>query len=783
MWVPSSLGLYYFDRRTEHLTLLFQRDERNPDSLDDNAVVSPYLDRGGVLWVGTENGGLNILNFQQTQFGRYSHRAGDPNSLSPGRVTALYRGSNDVLWVGYSPRALDRVHLKTGHITHYVAGLKDRSVTEKGTDVNSIYQDARGYLWLGGWGGGIDRLDQRTGRFKHYRHSRDDPNSLPSNHVLRIYGDRKGQLWIGHIDGIARLNPATEQFTVYPPDPKKPTKYGTAALAFYEDHFGALWVTRGQGVLSRYDEKTNTFSNYTPDPRDPHRLSGGDISTIHEDRAGNLWLGAMDGLYRYDRQNGTFTRYTESQGLPSSAIQGILEDKVGKLWLSTKNGLSRFDPRTGTFRNYDVADGLQSNDFSQACYTQGSDGEMFFGGSDGFDAFFPEDLRDNGYVPPVVITSFRLFNKPVPIGPKSVLKNAIQYVESLTLPYSDNILSFEFAALSYANPQKNRYRYKLENFERAWNEVGNRQRLATYTNLDPGKYIFRVQGSNSDGVWNDEGVSLTIVVTPPWWNTGWFRLLCAIFILTLLWTVYQWRLRQLRLRFAMTLDARVAERTRIARELHDTLLQSFQGVLLQFQTVSHLLPVRPLEAKGKLDSAIERAAGAITEGRDAVQGLRASTVQSNDLASSLNTLGEELAADPANGASPAFRVTVEGEPRDLHPILRDEVFKVAAEALRNAFHHAAAGQVEVEIRYDDEQFRLRIRDDGKGMDPTIISGKEPEGHFGLSGMRERARLTGGKLVIWSTLGAGTEVEFRIPAKTAYLAAHKHSRLSHMLTGK
>jgi ligand-binding sensor domain-containing protein/signal transduction histidine kinase len=775
-WVPSSLGLYYFDRRTEHLTRLFQHDESNPDSLNDNAVISAYQDRGGVLWVGTEKGGLNILNFQQKQFGRYVHRPGDPNSLSPGRVTAIYRDSEGILWVGFSPRALDRLDRKTGQATHYVAGLEDRNAIEKGTDVNSIYKDARGYLWLAGWGSGLDRFDERTGQFKHYRHNPDDPNSLTSNHVLRIYRDQRGQLWVGHIDGVARLDPATEQFTFYRPDPKNPTKYGNAALAFYQDRSGALWVARGEGVLSRYDDKTKTFANYTPDSRDPHGLNGGDISAIHEDRTGTLWLGAWDGLYRDSRQDESFTRYTESQGLPSSVIQGILEDKVGRLWLSTKNGISRFDPQAGKFRNYDVSDGLQANEFSQACYTQGPDGEMFFGGSNGFNAFFPENVRDNPYVPPVVITSFKIFNKPVPIGARSVLKKAIPYLDSLTLSYRESVFSFEFAALSYANSQKNRYRYKLEGLEPGWNEVGSKQRLATYTNLDPGRYVFRVQASNSDGVWNEEGVSLPILITPPWWNTNWFRAFCAAVFLALLWTAYQLRVRQLHHEFYMDLEARVSERTRIARDLHDTLLQSFHGLLLRFQTVSLLLPERPIEAKEKLDSAIEQAAGAITEGRDAVRGLRASTVERNDLALAISTLGEVLESDSSNHRPATFRVAVEGQARDLHPILRDEIYKIAAEALRNAFHHAQAKQVEVEVRYDDDQFRLRVRDDGKGMDSAVLSRDGLEGHYGLRGMRERATLIQGKLVVWSEVDEGTEVELRVPASVVYTTHRKRSWL-------
>jgi signal transduction histidine kinase len=250
----------------------------------------------------------------------------------------------------------------------------------------------------------------------------------------------------------------------------------------------------------------------------------------------------------------------------------------------------------------------------------------------------------------------------------------------------------------------------------------------------------------------------------------------------LIWVVYQWRVRQLRHQFAMTLEARVGERTRIARELHDTLLQSFHGVLLRFQTAFQLLPERPIEAKEKLGSAIDQAAEAITEGRDTVQGLRDSTVQANDLALAISTVGEEL-KDDSIGRQPGFRVAVEGASRNLHPILRDEVYKIAAEALRNAFLHAEAKQVEVEIRYDDEQFRLRVRDDGKGMNSELLSGHGKEGHFGLPGMRERATLIGAKLTIWSEVDSGTEVELRLPAYIAYATARKRPWFSRTFAAK
>ena len=576
LWVPSSQGLYYFDRRTERFTYRFQHDESNRDSLDNNAVMSVYQDRSGVLWVGTENAGLNILNFRQEQFVHYRHRPSDPNSLSPGRVKAIYQDANGVLWVGLFPRTLNRLDRKTGQITHYVPKPGDEDTLGKGTNVDSLYKDAAGYLWVGGGGSGLDRFDERTGRFKHYRHDPDDPNSLISDNVYTLYGDRDGHMWVGGQYGLSRFDPATDGFINYRPVLTDPASMANWIWTIYQDRSGTLWLGTFGGALIHFDDKAQTFVTYMPDSRYPHRLNGGGLTTIHEDRTGTLWVGGFDGLYQFNRQSGTFARYTEKQGLPSSTIRCIQEDGLGRLWLSTQRGISRFDPKLETFRNYDVSDGLQSNEFSDGCY-QGPDGEMFFGGSNGFNSFFPEQVRDNPYVPPVVITSFKIFNKPVAIGADSVVQKAIPYVDSLTLSYRDNVFSFEFAALSYGNSHKNRYRYKLEGFDPGWSEVGSKQRLATYTNLDPSKYVFRVQASNSDGVWNKEGVSLPILITPPWWRTNWFRALCAADLLAMLWAAYQFRVGQLQEEINMRLEGRVEERTRIARELHDTLLQSLQG--------------------------------------------------------------------------------------------------------------------------------------------------------------------------------------------------------------
>ncbi len=781
-WVPSNLGLFYFDRRTGHFTRRFQHEETNLNSLSDNSVVAIYRDRAGLLWVGTQNGGVNILDLRQEMFGTYARRPADHDSLSPGKATAIYQEPGGVLWIGLFPRALDRLDRKTGKVTHHVPLPGNATGIGTGRDINSIYKDARGDLWVGGWGAGLDRLDERTGEFKHYRHVAGDPHTLLNDNVVSIYGDPDGRLWVGQYGGVSRLDPATGQCTNYPLGPDESAGLAYTVSALHRDRSGTLWLGTWGGVLSRFDEKANTFVNHPPDPLDPHRLQGGSIGAIHEDRDEMLWLASGLGIYRYNPKDGTFRRYTENDGLPSNDVMGILEDDAHRLWISTMKGLSRFDPNTGAFRNYDTSDGLLGNDFVRGCYQHGQNGEMLFCGAKGVTAFFPDQIRDNAYIPTVVITSLRVFNRPVAIGPRSVLASAIPYVNSLTLSYRENVFSLEFAALSYANSQRNHYRYKLENFDTTWNEVDSKQRLATYTNLDPGKYLFRVQGSNSDGVWNEQGALLAIVITPPWWNTAWFRILCALICLALLWGAYQWRLRHLRHQFDITLDARVSERTRIARELHDTLLQSFQGLLLQLEVVSQMQLDRPIEAKEKLDRTIERAARAITEGRDAVEGLRESTIQTNDLAQAINALGEELAAHTGNLGSPAFRTSIEGGTRDLHPILRDEIYRIAAEALRNAFRHARANHIEAEIRYDDQQFRLRVRDDGKGMDAAAISGQGSKGHYGLPGMRERAKLIGGKLEVWSEIAAGTEVELTVPAAKSY-SARRGSRAAQGFAGK
>jgi signal transduction histidine kinase len=345
-------------------------------------------------------------------------------------------------------------------------------------------------------------------------------------------------------------------------------------------------------------------------------------------------------------------------------------------------------------------------------------------------------------------------------------------------------ITLSYSGLSLSFPTRVRFMYRLDGFDQSWTEPTS-AREATYTNLEPGQYRFHVMASNSYGQWNASEAAISLEVDPAFWQTWWFRVSCVVAFLVLLWALYQLRLRQVARQFNIRLEERVSERTRIARDLHDTLLQSFHGVLLRFQGAYNLFPTRPDEAQKTLASAIDEAAQAITEGRYAIQGLRSSTVVTNDLARAISTLGEVLRTSETSQDSAVFHVEVEGTPRELHPILRDEVYRIAGEALRNAFQHAQAQRIEVEIRYDKRRFRLQVRDDGKGIDPKLLNEGGRPGHYGLRGMRERAKLLGGKLAVWSELDSGTELELRIPASHAYEGSSvpRRSWLADKFSGK
>jgi signal transduction histidine kinase/serine phosphatase RsbU (regulator of sigma subunit)/streptogramin lyase len=384
-----------------------------------------------------------------------------------------------------------------------------------------VLQTRDGALWVGADEGGLNKFDPATDSFTAYRPDPSDPTSLSDDDVWSMLEDRNGGLWLGTWGGgLNKFDPVTETFTRYTHDPQKAQSISDNVVrTIFEDQVGSLWIGTNGGGLNKFDPVTETFTHYLHDPGDPQSLSDNVVRCVYEDSRGTLWVGTDGGgLNKFDRETATFTAYRQQDGLPNDTIYGIEEDTEGNLWLSTNNGLSKFDPVAETFKNYSASNGLQSNEFNQGAHFKGPDGELFFGGINGFNAFRPDQIRDNPHRPPVVLTSFQIFDQEVD------LNQPISQLQNLELSYLDSVFSFEFAALDYTAPAENQYAYKLESFDKDWIEAGTR-RFATYTNLDGGDYVFRIRGSNSDGVWNETGTAINIKITPPPWKTWWAYLL------------------------------------------------------------------------------------------------------------------------------------------------------------------------------------------------------------------------------------------------------------------
>jgi signal transduction histidine kinase len=537
---------------------------------------------------------------------------------------------------------------------------------------------------------------------------------------------------------------------------------------------GGIWVGFfGGGLL--YFEDGHVVKSYHA----TERQSDTRVNDFRIESDGTLWITTENGLSRL--KDGRLVTLTTRNGLPCGRVHWTVEDDLHSVWIYTACGLLRV-PRSeleacaSAIENgknappqihpevFDTSDGLRSRanagGFSPHV-TKSPDGRLWFFPLDGLSSLDPARLSLDKSPPPVFIDQLS--------ADRQVRRISSDPNHPLTLPPLVRDLEIEYTALSNAAPEKLRFRYMLEGHDRDWVDAGAR-RQAFYNDLAPRKYRFRVIASKSAGVWNETGAALDFSIAPAYYQTAWFVSLIVAAILASLAALYQVRLRYLKHQFNIRLEARVGERTRIARDLHDTLLQSFQAVLMKFSVVKYVMRSRPDEAEETLERLIDQARAAITEGRDAVQGLRSSTVVANDLARAITSFGEGLAADRAGANCPEFRVYVEGKSRDLPPLVRDEVYKIACECLRNAFRHAQAQRIEAQIRYDPRQFRLGIVDDGKGIGPAILRVGERAGHHGLPGMRERAELTGGKLTILSRPGSGTEIELTIPASIAYAKA-------------
>jgi signal transduction histidine kinase/ligand-binding sensor domain-containing protein len=699
------------------------------DGLTGSAVACFFEDREGNMWVGTYSG---LDRFTRTNILRVGFT---------GTFGTAVAGDNGTVWVsaldsGPGPR-YPLLQVVRGQVAgrqrapHFTAGFR-------GND---------GSLWFGG----------RRGIVQYKAGQRGKTIPLPANDVVQaMMQDGSGAIWAS-ISRHGLFRYWDDQWTEA--DQKGVPR--AIPIVVTADSKGRLLLGYRRNRVVRIDgaavERFGTADG----------LKVGNVTAIAA-RRDDTWIGGDEGLAHFDGTR--FSTLASASGSPFAGISGIVAPDNGDLWLNASGGIvhlaraelehairnPEYNVRPEVFDRLDGLKGYARQVRPSPSAFEGTDGHMWFATQVGLVGINPSRIERNTLPPPVTIWS---------IAGRSIQFPSVGLTQ---LPMHTTNVRIEYTAASLTVPERVQFRYRLDGLDQTWQDVGDR-REATYTNLAPGRYSFRVIASNNDGVWNNAGASLSFVIAPAFYQTHWFYAFCALLFLAFLWLLYVVRIRQVRAQVRGRLEERLAERERIARELHDTLLQSVQGLVLRFRAaVSRLSPQEPTRLV--MEQALDRAEDVLVEGRDRVKDLRSSIGSDLALPQAIAALGEELALEQGIH----FRSTVEGTPRDLHPIVGEETMFIAREALSNAFRHAGARQIEAEISYGEAELQIRVRDDGRGIDVEVLRHGGKDGHWGLLGMRERARKMRATLTVWSKPGAGTEVDVRIPAHIAYQSAKRVS---------
>jgi signal transduction histidine kinase/ligand-binding sensor domain-containing protein len=730
LWVGTSRGvLHSYEGATRLIT--------HSDGLSSDPVSEMFEDREGTIWIGTSDG---LDSFRETPFASLS-------GLSNSSIRGVLAARDGSIWIG-TAAGIDR--WKDGRISVY---QKQTDPGLPGNEIGTLFEDERGRIWVQAYPG-VARFDAGSIRALP---------SVPGKTITAIASDHRGGVWLQLSDnpdgyGLVHLvdDNVTERLLWK-------DLGGSPGAGLVVDPDGGVWTGLFSGGIAHF--RAGQIQNLSLGGQNAGSRR---VFNLSRERDGALWAATENGLSRI--ADGRVSTLTTANGLPCNVVHWIIDDGVSSYWLYTACGLLRTtrseleawaaDPkRKIQLTVFDSADGIPPRGILlpwRPHVTKAPDGRIWFKNGSKVTVIDGSHIGINTLPPPVHIEQITADGK------------TYDGVRGLHLPPLVRNVTIDYTALSLAAPERVHFRYKLEGQDPDWREVIN-DREVQYSNLPPRNYRFRVVACNNSGVWNETGDVLDFAVDPAYYQTRWFQAAVVTAFLALLWGLYRYRLHRMAHEYNVRLEERVEERTRIARDLHDTLLQTFQGLMLRFQVVDELLP--PGKAKEELQSTLEFGDQAVVEARNAVHDLRSSATTNNDLAHALRTLGTELAKETTT----TFRLVVEGRQRDLNPIVRDEIYRIAREALRNADAHAAASHIEAEITYDEQLIRLRVRDDGKGIPADVLEGGRA-GHYGLAGMRERARSIGAKLRISSGQGIGTEIEVTVPGPIAYGKPTGWSRL-------
>tara|TARA_R100001143_G_scaffold63570_1_gene72059 strand:+ start:12819 stop:16958 length:4140 start_codon:yes stop_codon:yes gene_type:complete len=784
-WLGSVAGLMQFDPSTKQFSY-HRHDPLNSQSLSYNIVSSLLIDNTGILWIGTSGMGINILDFKANRFSTLV-RPPDPSSRIAGfSIRSVLEDNSGNVWI--SADVLYRWNRETGELKSFEAH-SDLIDQFGNTDAYSMVQATNGLIWVASEQG-LYRHDPVTSQSRMYTYSTDDRSGLLTPAVNAVYQDRDGAIWIATHNHFSRMtDEETGTFQHYRYHPLE-LSIGIARPVIFQDANGLFWIGTTDRMV-RFDPVTEVFTTFQNNPDQPNSLSNNHIKSILADpeQPGQyLWIGTSGGLNKFDYRTETFEHITERDGLPNDVVYGILPDGDGNLWLSTNKGLSRFNPQAKTFRNFDVSDGLQSNEFNTGAFFRSNSGELFFGGIQGLNYFYPDQIQDNPHLPPVVLTGLRLGNRQVTKkSDPTLLSTSLHAVQELIFSHKDDVITFEFAALDYSAPEKNRYMYKLQGFNDDWIDAGN-QGTATYTNLPHGKYTLRVKGSNNDGIWNEDGLALAVFVTPPWWRTWWAYGMYVILFLNGLYFLRRYELNRFNLKNDLKLE-RVE--TDSLRKLDQLKSHFFTNISHEFRTPLTLI-IGQIETLLDSENDRNRKKKLVSVNSNAEQ-LLTMVNQLLDL-SKLEAGKMEFSPDKQNIVSFlknhlfSFETLAETKNISLNfmsahakiPVSfeADKMEKVFFNLFMNAFKFTEnGGRIDVSVETPQPDIvEIRVRDSGIGIskdrlpyifdrfyqaDPSNTRKYEGTG-IGLALAHELITLHNGTISVESEEGVGTEFIIRLP---------------------
>jgi ligand-binding sensor domain-containing protein/signal transduction histidine kinase len=748
IWLATmGSGLLKFDRERFQFDR-YRNDPTDPGSLKENRAISLFEDREGNIWTGLHASPPNMFARDSPTFRTLWPFPGHVDKLGETLVNAVFEDRDGAIWLG-AGGVLNRIDPEGKAVRIYAPAGPGSSV-----EVLSIAQDAAGTLWIGTLGSGLYALNVKTQTFKRFKYSPGEQSGISSDTITRIYVEPSGLMWLSTWNGLNLFDPETGHFTTFKAN--KAAGY-EAYFSLVPDGEQFFWLGTTEG-FGRFDRTEKTFKFYKHDPDDPRSISNNTVDTVYITPDGlSIWVGTQNGLNKFDKETGQFKSYFESDGLAGNAVSCILGDDRGRLWMSTNQGISKFDPQKMQFENYSMEDGLPGDDFTgwDAC-TVGRGGNYYFGGFAGATVRAGEDVDRDLSLPPVVFTDFQIGNEPKTLVPSSSYVKAVQ---PIMVSSNTQYMAVGFSAPNFTSPRGTRYRYQLSGFDDAWHIVNSNERTVSFATLPAGDFTLIVEAATKRGNWGNSA-SLKIRVLPKWWYTWWFIVIVSAAMVASLAALYRLRLSQIAARYDLRFRERMNERNRVARDLHDTLLQSLQGLTFRLHAARNLLPDRPGEAASMLDIVLEKSDDAITEGRNAVQALRDSKQNNENLLEALTVLGQELAATQSLDPQPKFDIRAFGPVVAVDPIAREEVYRIVAEALRNAFRHSGAKKIECSLYFSTTNLRIIVTDDGEGVPNNNTEVSNRRG-WGIAGMKERAEKIGAHFMLESLSGRGTRIELLI----------------------